>query len=132
MAAITEMSKRRPRRVEESELARSGFTCAPVKTGSTVCRRVLWEDDRFGRVSELIELPAQQARVFVEVPAGRTASGQVLWKPLEHRPDAKSETVRLLLAIIKELAGDVFTRTTPLRSLEPFEVDESVQYGGVV
>jgi len=131
MVAIAEISTRRPRHVKESELTRSGFTCAP-QPGVTVCRRVLWEDDRFGRVSEMVELPAQQARVYVEIPTGRTAAGQVTWTPLERLPGADCEAVQAMLAIIGEMAGDVFAHTASLRAVEPFEVDESVRYGGVV
>ena len=132
MAAITTISRRRPRQVDERELVRSGFVCTLAQPGETVCKRVLWEDDRFGRVSELIELPSNQARVLVEVPAGRSISGQVDWQPLEHLPGANSETVGMLLAIITELAGDVYHRTEPLRGVEPFEVEEGVRYGGMV
>jgi|GEM_PF-2111881 len=131
MPATAEISTRRPRRVKESELIRSGFTCAP-QPGATVCRRVLWEDDRFGRVLEMVELPEQQAIVCVELPVGRTISGQVTWAPLERLPGANSEAVQALLNIIGELAGDVFAHTAPLRAIAPFEVDESVRYGGVV
>lgn len=135
MAAITAIAKRRPRQVRqvnERELVRSGFTCTLEQHGETVCTRVLWEDDRFGRISELIELPSSQVRVLVEVPAGHSASGQTHWQPLEHLPDASSETVGMLLAIIKELAGDVYRCTEPLRNVEPFEMDENVRYGGMV
>jgi len=132
MAPITAIAKRRTRQADERELSRSGFTCTLAQPGETVCTRVLWEDDRFGRVSELVALPAGQARVLVEVPAGRSLSGQTHWQPLEHLPEAGSETMGKLLAIIRELAGDVYTRTEPLRSVEPFEVDESARYGGMV
>ena len=131
MATTLAVDKPRSRQYQQKELTRSDFTCAPTQTGKTTCARVLWEDDRYGRVTEVMELPAQKAHVRVEIPAGRSAAGQVSWTPLEQVAGADSDAVRRLLAIIKELAGDVYAATTPLRTVEPFEVDESVHYGGV-
>jgi len=132
MATITALANRRSRRVNERELVRSGFTCTLAQPGETVCTRILWEDDRFGRVSELIALPSSQAEVLVEVPAGRSASGQIHWQPLEHLPGADSETTERLTAIIKALAGDLYARTRSLREITPFEVEDGVQYQGMV
>ncbi|MHB0937977.1 MAG: hypothetical protein ACYDCO_12885 [Armatimonadota bacterium] len=132
MAAITAIAKRRPRKVNERELVRSGFTCTLAQPGETVCSRVLWEDDRFGRVTELVELPTLQARVLVEVPAGHSASGQTHWQPLEHLPGAGSQTVDTLVTIITALAGDLYARTESLREVTPFEVEDAVQYQGMV
>jgi light-regulated signal transduction histidine kinase (bacteriophytochrome) len=79
-----------------AELADSAVLVLEPEVPFRALTRVLWEDDRFGRISELIELPSTQVRVLVEVPAGHSASGQIYWQPLEHLPGARSETVERL------------------------------------
>lgn len=128
MATVLKSATRR--RVQEGDLTRAGFTCRLAPEGVTACARVLWEDDRLGRISEVVELPTQQVRLFVELPAGRTAAGVTRWQPLDTLEGSRSDAVRALLPLLKALAADVYTRTLPLREVEPFEEDDDPGYAG--
>ncbi|MHB9109116.1 MAG: hypothetical protein ACYDCO_18845 [Armatimonadota bacterium] len=77
--------------------------------------RMLWEDDRFGRVSLVMDPHTFERSLLVEVPAGRTRAGEVRWQPLHELDGADSEAAHELLAIIRELAGDVYFYTMPVR-----------------
>ena len=128
MATLIRTEKPR-RRLGERELTHAGFTCRLAQGGTTSCARVLWEDDRLGRITEIVELPIRQTRVIVEIPAGRTTSGQVHWAPLDTLAGAQSDAVQRLLPILKAMAADVYDRTLPLREVEPFELDEEHDRG---
>ena len=78
--------------------------------------RMLWEDDRYGRVSLVMDPHTFERSLLVEVPAGRTRAGEVRWQPLSELDGADSEAARELLAIIRELAGDVYFYTIPVRN----------------
>lgn len=88
--------------------------------------RMLWEDDRYGRVSLVMDPQTFERSLLVEVPAGRTRAGEVRWQPLHELEGADSEAARELLAIIHELAGDVYFYTIPVRQNElPATPDET-------
>ncbi len=118
------------RRVDAQALTNAGFTCRLTPEHAvTTCARVLWEDDRLGRISEVVELPAQRVCLLVEVPAGRTAAGEVHWAPLDTLAGVQSQAVAALLPLLQAMAADVYARTLPLRDVEPFEVDEDAYQG---
>lgn len=132
MATAVGVAQHRSRAIDDSAYTQSGFTCTPLAADRATCMRVLWEDDRIGRIAEVVELPTGQHGVQIEVPAGRTAAGITQWTPLEQLAGAHTEAVERLLVIVRELAGDVFTHTAPLRVVEPFTTDDEPRYGGIV
>lgn len=86
--------------------------------------RMLWEDDRYGRVSLVMDPQTFVRSLLVEVPTGRTRAGEVRWQPLDELDGADSEAARALLAIIRELAGDVYFYTMPVRNDGPLSTPD--------
>lgn len=86
--------------------------------------RVLWEDDRYGRIALVMDRGTCARRLSVEVPSGRTAAGQVIWRPLDELSGAESEAAQTLLTLVHELAGDVCYYTMPQQTLDPFVASE--------
>jgi len=78
--------------------------------------RMLWEDDRYGRISLVMDAVTCARSLLVEVPAGRTSAGEVRWHPLDGVDGADSDAAHALLAIIRELAGDVYFYTVSIRN----------------
>lgn len=78
--------------------------------------RMLWEDDRYGRVSLVMDPHTFERSLLVEVPAGRTRAGEVRWLPIDNLEGADSEAAHVLLAMIREMAGDVYFYTLSVRT----------------
>lgn len=84
--------------------------------------RILWEDDRYGRVSLVMD-PITCVKAYrIEIPDGCTIAGEIRWRALDELDGAESAAVRALLPMVTELAGDVYFLTLPLRT--GIEVEE--------
>jgi hypothetical protein len=75
--------------------------------------RVLWEDNRYGRVSLVMDAATCARSLLVEVPVKRRSSGTVCWQPVNELDGGESDAVRTLLIIVRELAGDVYFNRVP-------------------
>ena len=109
-----------------------GFSPTMEKMDFPPRQCVLWEDDRYGRVTQTVDAASGHEALSVEIPIGHSPAGQTYWRALQEMPGANSETVNCLLTIIREMAGDVYSYTTPLRQVEAFSEEEEMPFHGLV
>jgi len=118
----------------EDNLIQHGFSPKLEKVERLAWTRVLWEDDRIGRVTQMVDTVSGRDELTVEVPTSRSAAGQTYWRPISEASGASAETVQSLLLIIRELAGDVYSYTAPLRHVIDIDLpdEDETPFRGLV